>query len=162
MMGRTLNSLAAASLLLALATAAYGAGGVPRHAYSVSSDKAVSAPGIDADTAEPASDRAARYSDASDAPVPSKRVQAQIARPQALTPASADYSIYDASVALLQDDDADGFHHRFEVRFDADTYFFSADVYARLYLSYQGGPITFISPPMSSPSTAARRTTSTM
>ncbi|MDH3715664.1 MAG: choice-of-anchor H family protein [Gammaproteobacteria bacterium] len=55
------------------------------------------------------------------------------------TPTSAGYSIYDAYVDFLQDDDADGFHHRFAVNFDADTSHFSADVYARLYLSYQGG-----------------------
>lgn len=49
-------------------------------------------------------------------------------------------SIYDASVDLISDFNDDGFYHRFSVTIDADTIYDTAHVYARLYLSYQGGP----------------------
>jgi hypothetical protein len=51
-----------------------------------------------------------------------------------------DYSIYNASSDLISDFDYDGFYHRFRVTMDADTIYASAHVYARLYLSYEGGP----------------------
>ena len=54
--------------------------------------------------------------------------------------ASPDFSIYDASTELISDLDEDGFYHRFSIRIDADTWFDSAWVYARMYLSYEGGP----------------------
>ena len=54
--------------------------------------------------------------------------------------ANPDFSIYDVSTDLISDLDDDGFYHRFSVRIDADTYFDSAWVYARLYVSYEGGP----------------------
>jgi hypothetical protein len=50
------------------------------------------------------------------------------------------YSIYNASSDLISDFDYDGFYHRFRVTIDADTIYSSAHVYARLYLSYEGGP----------------------
>jgi hypothetical protein len=48
--------------------------------------------------------------------------------------------IYDARTLLSYDDDGDGFYHRLEVTFDADVDHGDAFVYARLYLSYEGGP----------------------
>lgn len=56
---------------------------------------------------------------------------------------SASYSgfwIYDAWVELYFDVDGDGFFSGIDVTFDADTDYFAADVYARLYLSLEGGP----------------------
>ena len=55
-------------------------------------------------------------------------------------PASDDIWIYDAYTDLISDFDHDGFYHRFSVAIDADTIFDTAYVYARLYLSYEGGP----------------------
>lgn len=51
-----------------------------------------------------------------------------------------DITIYDASTTLISDFDDDGFYHRFSVAIDADTIFSESWVYARLYLSYEGGP----------------------
>ena len=48
--------------------------------------------------------------------------------------------IYDASTELISDFNDDGFYHRFSVSVDADTIFDVSYVYAKLYLSYQGGP----------------------
>ena len=50
------------------------------------------------------------------------------------------YSIYNASTDLISDFDYDGFYHRFRVTIDADTTYATAHVYAKLYLSYEGGP----------------------
>ncbi len=50
------------------------------------------------------------------------------------------FHIYDAWSELSRDDDGDGFFHRFSVTFDADVDSGTAHVYARLYLSYEGGP----------------------
>jgi hypothetical protein len=51
-----------------------------------------------------------------------------------------DITIYDASTTLISDFDDDGFYHRFSVAIDADTVYSTSWVYARLYLSYEGGP----------------------
>lgn len=57
-----------------------------------------------------------------------------------------DYSfgIYDATSLLIRDVDGDGYHQEFSVIFDADLYSYShidtAEVYAELYLSKNGGP----------------------
>lgn len=51
-----------------------------------------------------------------------------------------DISIYDASSTLISDFDDDGFYHRFSVAIDADTVYSESWVYARLYLSHEGGP----------------------
>ena len=51
-----------------------------------------------------------------------------------------DITIYDASTTLISDFDDDGFYHRFSVTIDADTVYSTSYVYARLYLSYEGGP----------------------
>ncbi|VAX02141.1 hypothetical protein MNBD_GAMMA22-413 [hydrothermal vent metagenome] len=50
------------------------------------------------------------------------------------------FSIFDASVGLIHDDDGDGFYHQFSVTFDADISIGSALVFARMYISYEGGP----------------------
>jgi hypothetical protein len=46
-----------------------------------------------------------------------------------------DFWIFDAFVTFDVDQDYDGYYSSFTVEFDADTYFSSAEVYARLYLS---------------------------
>lgn len=48
--------------------------------------------------------------------------------------------IYDAATDLISDFNYDGFYHRFSVTIDADTIHDMSYVYARLYLSYEGGP----------------------
>ena len=53
---------------------------------------------------------------------------------------SDDFWIYYADVELFSDDDNDGYFYGIDVLFDADTYYEVADVYAALYLSYEGGP----------------------
>ncbi len=50
------------------------------------------------------------------------------------------FSIYSAGVELLADIDGDGFHHRLNVIFDVDVDYDAATVYAKLYLSREGGP----------------------
>lgn len=52
----------------------------------------------------------------------------------------SDFEIFDADVTLYFDDDYDGHYYGIDVNFDADTDFVIADVYARLYLSLEGGP----------------------
>jgi hypothetical protein len=46
---------------------------------------------------------------------------------------------YDAAVDLYFDQDADGYFYGIDLWFDADTYYGVADVYAVVYLSYEGG-----------------------
>ena len=50
------------------------------------------------------------------------------------------FEIYDADVSLLADLDGDGFHHALNVYFDVDVNYDGATVYAKLYLSREGGP----------------------
>jgi hypothetical protein len=50
------------------------------------------------------------------------------------------FSIYDAKSELSRDGDGDGFNHHLRVTFDADVDEGDAYLYARLYLSYEGGP----------------------
>ena len=52
----------------------------------------------------------------------------------------ADFWFYEADVILFNDDDNDGYYYGIDLLFDADTNFVSADVYAVLYLSFEGGP----------------------
>ena len=49
-------------------------------------------------------------------------------------------AVYDAVTELISDFDHDGFFHRYSVAIDADTIFDTSYIYARLYLSYEGGP----------------------
>lgn len=53
---------------------------------------------------------------------------------------SYDFWFYDVDVVLFNDDDFDGYFHGIDVLFDADTNFNAAEIYAVLYLSYEGGP----------------------
>ena len=48
--------------------------------------------------------------------------------------------VYSADVILYYDEDDDGFFSGLDVLFDVDADFAAVDVYARLYLSYEGGP----------------------
>ncbi|MCP4336179.1 MAG: hypothetical protein GY785_26345 [Gammaproteobacteria bacterium] len=50
------------------------------------------------------------------------------------------FEIYSADVQLLADLDGDGFHHAIRVFFDVDVDYDGATVYAKLYLSRDGGP----------------------
>lgn len=59
---------------------------------------------------------------------------------RSLASADPDFWIFDATTRLFHDFDNDGFFTRLELDFDADTHFFSADVYAELFLSLDGGP----------------------
>ena len=54
--------------------------------------------------------------------------------------AGNDFWFYTADVILFNDDDFDGYYWGIDLLFDADTYFDVADVYAVVYLSYEGGP----------------------
>ena len=54
--------------------------------------------------------------------------------------ASDDFWIFYADVVLFADDDNDGYFYGIDVLFDADTIYEVADVYAVLYLSFEGGP----------------------
>lgn len=53
---------------------------------------------------------------------------------------SFDFWFYEADVILFNDDDNDGYFYGLDVLFDVDTLYSSADVYAVLYLSHEGGP----------------------
>lgn len=58
----------------------------------------------------------------------------------ALPVANTDFWFYTADVVLFNDHDNDGYFHGIDLLFDADTYFAAADVYAVVYLSFEGGP----------------------
>ncbi len=50
------------------------------------------------------------------------------------------FYIYDADVEMLSDIDHDGFHHALNVTFDVDVDYGHGHLYAKLYLSREGGP----------------------
>ena len=50
------------------------------------------------------------------------------------------FTIFEADVVTLADLDGDGYHHALNVYFDVDVNIGSASVYAKLYLSRDGGP----------------------
>ncbi len=50
------------------------------------------------------------------------------------------FEIYSADVRLVADLDYDGYHHALNVSFDVDVSYDAATVYAKLYLSRDGGP----------------------
>ncbi len=54
--------------------------------------------------------------------------------------AGNDFWFYTADVILFNDNDFDGYYWGIDLLFDADTYYEVADVYAVVYLSFQGGP----------------------
>jgi hypothetical protein len=66
----------------------------------------------------------------------------EAANQQRLTahPLGRSFSIFDAQSVISRDDDGDGFYHRIRVDFDADVDSGDAWVYAKLYLSLEGGP----------------------
>jgi len=69
-----------------------------------------------------------------------KRVSVQSkAGASALSAANVDFWFYTADVVLFGDHDGDGYFKGIDLLFDADTYFSSFDVYAVVYLSYDGG-----------------------
>ncbi|MDH3692629.1 MAG: choice-of-anchor H family protein, partial [Gammaproteobacteria bacterium] len=71
----------------------------------------------------------------------SKRSTAQSkATLQGAQSANIDFWFYTADVVLFNDHDRDGFYHGIDLLFDADTYFAFAEVYAVVYLSFEGGP----------------------
>ena len=51
-----------------------------------------------------------------------------------------DFWFYEVDVILFYDDDGDGYYYGIDLLFDVDTYYDVADVYAAVYLSYEGGP----------------------
>lgn len=51
-----------------------------------------------------------------------------------------DFSIFDSRISIWGDDDADGFYRSFSVTFDVDNYGPGEWVYARLFISLEGGP----------------------
>ena len=53
---------------------------------------------------------------------------------------NTDFWFYAADVELFGDEDRDGYYHGIDLLFDADTVYTSADVYAVVYLSEEGGP----------------------
>lgn len=53
---------------------------------------------------------------------------------------NSDFWFYSADVLLFNDHDDDGHFHGVDLLFDADTYYQSAEVYAVVYLSLDGGP----------------------
>ena len=57
----------------------------------------------------------------------------------ALSTTNVDFWFYTADVVLFGDHDGDGYFRGIDLLFDADTYFSSVDVYAVVYLSYEGG-----------------------
>ncbi len=136
----------AAALWLGIAPSALAAeknAQAPRTAYSTDAPAGVPAapvaePAAPLPEADAAPARRGTYGEQTLEPRP--QPEALLVRPQGVTPGSTDYSIYDAGVRLLNDDDHDGFYHRFELSFDADTRYFTTQVYARLYLSHAGGP----------------------
>ncbi len=70
-----------------------------------------------------------------------KRAAAQLKSTSPSTQsANNDFWFYDADVVLFNDLDRDGYYHGIDLLFDADTYFTIAEVYAVVYLSYEGGP----------------------
>ena len=54
--------------------------------------------------------------------------------------ADPNFWFYDVDVTLFADADRDGFFWGIDLEFDADTSYGAADVFAVLYLSYEGGP----------------------
>jgi len=56
------------------------------------------------------------------------------------TSPNIEFWFYMADVVLFNDHDQDGYFNGIDLLFDADTYYDSADVYAVVYLSLEGGP----------------------
>jgi hypothetical protein len=71
---------------------------------------------------------------------PGRTAESKTSSSTAAAKGTDDFWIYYADVELFNDDDRDGYFYGIDVLFDADTHFEVADVYAVLYLSYEGGP----------------------
>lgn len=69
-----------------------------------------------------------------------KRERTEKGRTAPLAAINQDFWIFEAFTNVVFDQDRDGFFTRLELDFDADTVFVSADVYAVVYLSLEGGP----------------------
>ncbi|MES9813925.1 MAG: choice-of-anchor H family protein [Candidatus Thiodiazotropha sp.] len=67
------------------------------------------------------------------------RIRATAQRIFAAHAVGRELSIFDAQTVISRDDDDDGYYHRIKVIFDADTSGDEVWVYARLYLSLEGG-----------------------
>ena len=67
------------------------------------------------------------------------RPQTKSSGGESATP-NIDFWFYDADVVLFNDNDGDGYYHGVDLLFDADTIYDSAEVYAVVYLSLEGGP----------------------
>ena len=67
------------------------------------------------------------------------RPQTKSSAGESRTP-NVDFWFYDADVLLFNDNDRDGYFHGIDLLFDADTIYDSAEVYAVVYLSLEGGP----------------------
>ncbi|MES9969301.1 MAG: choice-of-anchor H family protein [Candidatus Thiodiazotropha sp.] len=72
--------------------------------------------------------------------VSGSRIEATAQRSYAAHGIGEQLSIFDAHAVISRDDDHDGYYHRLKVAFDADTSGDEVWVYARLYLSLEGGP----------------------
>lgn len=59
---------------------------------------------------------------------------------QANQSANEEFWFYSADIVLFGDADFDGFYSGIDLLFDADTIYSEADVYAVVYLSFEGGP----------------------
>jgi len=71
----------------------------------------------------------------------SRRASAQLkSTPLAAQSPNVDFWFYSVDVVLFNDEDRDGYYHGIDLLFDADTYFAVAEVYAVVYLSFEGGP----------------------
>ena len=69
-----------------------------------------------------------------------KSTAPQKTRPGSSSAANVDFWFFDVDVQLFSDVDRDGYFYGIDLLFDADTNFVSAEVYAVIYLSYEGGP----------------------
>lgn len=72
--------------------------------------------------------------------VSGSRIQASAQRSYAAHEPGRLLSIFDAHTVISRDDDNDGYYHRLKVIFDADSSGSEVWVYAKLYLSLEGGP----------------------
>lgn len=68
-----------------------------------------------------------------------RSVKQQSAASQSTVP-NSDFWFYSVDVDIYGDRDLDGYYTTVDVWFDADTYHTLEEVYAVLYLSYEGGP----------------------
>ncbi|MFK7732897.1 MAG: choice-of-anchor H family protein [Pseudomonadales bacterium] len=109
----------AAALMMSFATGSYGA-----------------TEGLNADSSE----QAKQITRSTAANMQNKEHEARKTRPRSQTAVlNTGFWVYSAVTALQFDDDADGHYTRLIVDFDVDSSYLVADVFARLYLSRNGG-----------------------